>query len=164
MTVDFIYDNLNNLFPEFSGNSLFLLIAMLLPIAGLLGFITVYGFGVIYSEIKVSSFIQDKTGPMGQGPGLHAGKWGLLQPVADGLKLFIKEDIIPASADRPLFILAPFLIFIGALTSFIAVPFGERIIIADMNIGIFYIVGMGSLAVIALILAGWSSNNKWALY
>ena len=57
MTVDFIYDNLNNFFPEFSGNSLFLLIAMLLPIAGLLGFITVYGFGVIYSEIKVSSFI-----------------------------------------------------------------------------------------------------------
>ena len=101
---------------------------------------------------------------MGQGPGLHAGKWGLLQPVADGLKLFIKEDIIPASADRPLFILAPFLIFIGALTSFIAVPFSENIIITDMNIGIFYIVGMGSLAVIALILAGWSSNNKWALY
>ena len=137
---------------------------MLIPIAGLLGFITIYGFGVIYSEIKVSSFIQDKTGPMGQGPGLHAGKWGLLQPVADGLKLFIKEDIIPASADRPLFILAPFLIFIGALTSFIAVPFSENIIITDMNIGIFYIVGMGSLAVIALILAGWSSNNKWALY
>ncbi|GIR88678.1 MAG: hypothetical protein CM15mP87_01700 [Candidatus Neomarinimicrobiota bacterium] len=108
--------------------------------------------------------MQDKTGPMGQGPGLHAGKWGLLQPVADGLKLFMKEDIIPATADRPLFILAPFLIFIGALTGFIAVPFGETIIITDMNIGIFYIVGVGSLAVIALILAGWSSNNKWALY
>ncbi len=164
MTVDFIFESLNVFFPEFSGNSFFLLLSMLIPIAGLLGFITIYGFGVIYSEIKVSSFIQDKTGPMGQGPGLHAGKWGLLQPVADGLKLFIKEDIIPASADRPLFILAPFLIFIGALTSFIAVPFSENIIITDMNIGIFYIVGMGSLAVIALILAGWSSNNKWALY
>ncbi|MBI89936.1 MAG: NADH-quinone oxidoreductase subunit NuoH [Candidatus Marinimicrobia bacterium] len=164
MTVDYIFDSLNQLLPELAGSSLFLIISMLLPIALLLGFITIYGFGVIYSEIKVSSFIQDKTGPMGQGPGLHAGKWGLLQPVADGLKLFIKEDIIPASADRPLFILAPFLIFIGALTSFIAVPFGEKIIITDMNIGIFYIVGMGSLAVIALILAGWSSNNKWALY
>ncbi len=164
MTVDFIFDWLNQLFPAFAGSDLFLMLSMLVPVALLLGFITIYGFGVIYSEIKVSSFIQDKTGPMGQGPGLHAGKWGLLQPVADGLKLFIKEDIIPASADRPLFILAPFLIFIGALTSFIAVPFGEKIIITDMNIGIFYIIGVGSLAVIALILAGWSSNNKWALF
>ena len=164
MTVDFIFDGLNQLFPAVAGNDFFLIIAMLLPVAALLGFITIYGFGVIYSEIKVSSFIQDKTGPMGQGPGLHAGKWGLLQPVADGIKLFIKEDIIPASADKPLFILAPFLIFIGALTAFIAVPFGEKIIIVDMNIGIFYIIGVGSLAVIALILAGWSSNNKWALF
>lgn len=164
MTVDFIFDWLNQLFPALAGSDLFLILSMLVPVALLLGFITIYGFGVIYSEIKVSSFIQDKTGPMGQGPGLHAGKWGLLQPVADGLKLFIKEDIIPASADRPLFILAPFLIFIGALTSFIAVPFGEKIIITDMNIGIFYIIGVGSLAVIALILAGWSSNNKWALF
>ena len=164
MTVDFIFDSLNKFFPDFAGNPIFLILSMLIPIGALLGFITVYGFGVIYSEIKVSSFMQDKTGPMGQGPGLHAGKWGLLQPVADGLKLFMKEDIIPATADRPLFILAPFLIFIGALTGFIAVPFGETIIITDMNIGIFYIVGIGSLAVIALILAGWSSNNKWALY
>lgn len=164
MTVDFIFESLNQFFPDLAGNSIFLVLSMLIPIGALLGFITVYGFGVIYSEIKVSSFMQDKTGPMGQGPGLHAGKWGLLQPVADGLKLFMKEDIIPATADRPLFILAPFLIFIGALTGFIAVPFGEKIIIADMNIGIFYIVGIGSLAVIALILAGWSSNNKWALY
>ena len=154
MTVDYIFDTLNNFFPTLAGNDFFLLISMLLPIAGLLGFITIYGFGVIYSEIKVSSFIQDKTGPMGQGPGLHAGKWGLLQPVADGIKLFIKEDIIPASADRPLFILAPFLIFIGALVAFIAVPFGEKIIIADMNIGMLYILGVGSIAVIALILAG----------
>ncbi len=164
MTVDFIFEGLNQLFPSFAGNDIFLILAMLLPFAGLFGFITIYGFGVIYSELKVSSFIQDKTGPMGQGPGLHAGKWGLLQPVADGLKLFFKEDIIPASADKPLFILAPFLIFIGAFISIIAVPFGEKIIVADMNIGIFYVLGVGSLAVIALILAGWSSNNKWALY
>ena len=74
MTVDYIFDTLNNFFPTLAGNDFFLLISMLLPIAGLLGFITIYGFGVIYSEIKVSSFIQDKTGPMGQGPGLHAGK------------------------------------------------------------------------------------------
>ena len=111
MTVDFIFDGLNQLFPAVAGNDFFLIIAMLLPVAALLGFITIYGFGVIYSEIKVSSFIQDKVGPMGQGFGFHAGKWGLLQPVADALKLLSKEDIIPGSANRVLFVMAPFLIF-----------------------------------------------------
>jgi NADH-quinone oxidoreductase subunit H len=101
---------------------------------------------------------------MGQGFGFHAGKWGLLQPIADALKLLTKEDIIPGSANKVLFITAPFLIFIGAFISFVALPFGESIIITDLNIGIFYILGVGSLAVISLILAGWSSNNKWSLY
>ena len=164
MTVDFIFELLSSLFPSISGSEILVIISMLIPFFALFGFITVYGFGVIYAELKVSSFIQDKTGPMGQGYGFHAGKWGVLQPVADGLHLFFKEDIIPATADKPLFILAPFLIFIGMFVGIIAIPFGESIIIADMNIGIFYILGVGSLAVIALILAGWSSNNKWALY
>ena len=104
MTVDFIYNLLNDLLPSFSGNDILLIAAMLLPFFALFGFITVYGFGVIYAELKVSSFIQDKTGPMGQGYGFHAGKWGFLQPVADGLHLFFKEDIIPSTADKPLFL------------------------------------------------------------
>ena len=112
MTVDFIFELLNSLFPSLSGNEVLIIISMLIPFFALFGFITVYGFGVIYAELKVSSFIQDKTGPMGQGYGFHAGKWGVLQPVADGLHLFFKEDIIPATADKPLFILAPFFIFI----------------------------------------------------
>ena len=164
MTVDFIFNLLSQFLSGFLSSDLLLILSMLLPFFALFGFITIYGFGVIYAELKVSSFIQDKTGPMGQGYGFHAGKWGLLQPVADGLHLFFKEDIIPSTADRPLFILAPFLIFIGMFVGIIAIPFGEAIIISDMNIGIFYILGIGSLAVIALILAGWSSNNKWSLY
>ena len=124
MTVDFIYNLLNDLLPSFSGNDILLIAAMVLPFFALFGFITVYGFGVIYAELKVSSFIQDKTGPMGQGYGFHAGKWGFLQPVADGLHLFFKEDIIPSTADKPLFILAPFLIFIGMFVGIIAIPFG----------------------------------------
>ena len=135
-----------------------------MPCVACFTFIAIYGLVVIYAELKVSSFIHDKTGPMGQGVGLHAGKWGLLQPVAAALKLILKEDIIPGSANKPLFVLAPFMIFVGAFISFVALPFGESIIVADMNIGIFYILGVGSLAVIALIIAGWSSNNKWALY
>lgn len=127
-------------------------------------FIAVYALVAIYGELKVSSFMQDKVGPMGQGVGLHAGKWGLLQPIADALKLILKEDIIPTTADRKLFILAPFIVFIGAFISMAALPFSQTIIVADMNIGIFYILAVSSLGVIGIILAGWSSNNKWSLY
>ena len=108
--------------------------------------------------------MQDKIGPMGQGVGLHAGKWGLLQPIADALKLILKEDIIPTTADRKLFIRAPFIVFIGAFISMAALPFSQTLIVADMNIGIFYILAVSSLGVIGIILAGWSSNNKWSLY
>ena len=73
MTVDFIYNFISDLLPGFLGNDFLLILAMLLPFFALFGFITVYGFGVIYAELKVSSFIQDKTGPMGQGYGFHAG-------------------------------------------------------------------------------------------
>ena len=164
MTVDLIFDTLTQFFSGFGIDGPLLLIAMVLPCALLFGFITVYALVVIYTELKVSSFIQDKVGPMGQGVGLHAGKWGLLQPIADALKLLSKEDIIPSSANSPLFILAPFMIFVGAFISFVALPFGNSIIISDLNIGILYILGVGSIAVIALILAGWASNNKWSLY
>ena len=164
MTVDLLFEWLNGLITNMAGNGFLLIVAILVPCLALFGFITIYAFVVIYMELKVSSFIQDKVGPMGQGVGLHAGKWGVLQPIADALKLLTKEDIIPDNADKPLFILAPFMIFIGAFIGFIALPFGESIIIADLNIGIFYILAVGSFGVIALIMAGWASNNKWSLY
>ncbi len=118
----------------------------------------------VYVERKVAAFMSDRIGPMGQGYGLHAGKWGLLQTVADALKLLIKEDIIPRAADRRLFIIAPFVIFIGAFIALSALPFSETIQVVDVNIGIFYILAVSSLGVIGLILAGWSSENKWSLY
>lgn len=118
----------------------------------------------VYAERKVSAFMQDRLGPMGQGVGLHAGKWGVLQTVADALKLILKEDIIPAAADRKMFILAPFIIFIGAFVTFVALPFNQWIVAADFNLGLFYIVAMSSVGVIGIILAGYSSNNKWSLY
>jgi len=118
----------------------------------------------VYAERKVSAFMQDRIGPMGQGPGLHAGKWGLLQTVADTIKLILKEDIIPKAADKKLFILAPFIIFLGAFIALAAMPFGPNLIAADMNIGIFYILAVSSFGVIGIILAAWSSDNKWSLY
>ena len=104
MTVDYIFNFLSSLLDGIIGSDYLLIMSMLIPCLAVFGFITVYALIVIYAELKVSSFIQDKVGPMGQGVGLHAGKWGLLQPVADALKLLLKEDIIPSSADKPLFL------------------------------------------------------------
>lgn len=118
----------------------------------------------VYIERKVSAFMQDRLGPMGQGAGLHAGKWGLLQTVADAVKLLLKEDIIPAAADRKLFIMAPYIIFLAPFLALAAIPFNQKLLIVDLNIGVFYIVAIGSLGVIGLIMAGWASNNKWSLY
>ena len=87
MTVDFIFEFLSGLLDGFLSSNSLLIISMLVPCLAIFGFITVYALVVIYAELKVSSFIQDKVGPMGQGVGLHAGKWGLLQPIADALKL-----------------------------------------------------------------------------
>jgi len=161
MTVDYLID-LIPFATDFPGLVFIaVIIACAVPI---FMFIAVYALVAIYAELKVSSFMQDKVGPMGQGVGLHAGKWGLLQPVADALKLILKEDIIPSTADRKLFIMAPFIVFIGAFITMAALPFSPTIIVADMNIGIFYILAVSSLGIIGLILAGWSSNNKWSLY
>ena len=118
----------------------------------------------VYAELKISAFMQDRVGPMGQGPGLHAGKWGVLQTLADALKLLSKEDIIPEFADRKLFIIAPFVIFIAPFIALAALPFNQNLLISDLNIGVFYILAVGSIGVIGIILAGWSSNNKWSLY
>ena len=135
-------------------------------VAGLafFGLMAINALAAVYVERKVSAFMQDRVGPMGQGAGLHAGKWGLLQTVADAIKLLIKEDIIPRAADRKLFIMAPFIIFIGAFIAIAALPFGSTIQVVDVNIGIFYILAVSALGVIGLILAGWSSDNKWSLY
>ncbi|MFQ6616788.1 MAG: NADH-quinone oxidoreductase subunit NuoH [Fidelibacterota bacterium] len=144
--------------------SLQFVLAVTLTAVPIFLFLAVNALAAVYVERKVSAFMQDRLGPMGQGVGLHAGKWGILQTVADAIKLVIKEDIIPASADRKLFILAPFLLFLGAFLAYAALPFNQHLVAADFNIGIFYIVAMGSIGVVGIILAGYSSNNKWSLY
>tara|TARA_B100000315_G_C14595801_1_gene599179 strand:- start:17913 stop:18998 length:1086 start_codon:yes stop_codon:yes gene_type:complete len=150
-------------FSGMSPSALFV-IAVMLVAAPIFGFIAVNALVAVYAERKVSAFMQDRLGPMGQGPGLHAGKWGLLQTVADAIKLLIKEDIIPASADRKVFILAPYILFVGVFITFVALPFNQVLVAANFNVGAFYIVAMSSIGVIGIILAGYSSNNKWSLY
>jgi NADH-quinone oxidoreductase subunit H len=112
-----------------------------------------------WMERKVAGFIQNRYGPM------RVGHWhGVAQPIADMLKILQKEDIIPAAADRRLFILAPFIIFLGSLLAWAAIPFAPGFMAADLDLGLFYIFAVSGMAVIGILMAGWASNNKWALY
>src|SRR3954469_23023210 len=111
-----------------------------------------------YLERKISAFMQARLGPMRVGP------WGLLQPIADGLKLLTKEDFIPEDADRWIFFAAPYISVAAAFIVMAVVPFGpDWAVITDVNIGVLFVLAVSSVGVLALILAGWSSNSKYAL-
>src|SRR5881227_3925606 len=110
-----------------------------------------------YLERKVSAFMQARLGPMRVGP------WGLLQPAADGLKLLLKEDIIPLKADQGVFTVAPIISVVAALTVLAVVPWGASwATIANINIGVLFILAVSSVGVLGLVLAGWSSNSKYS--
>ena len=111
-----------------------------------------------YLERKISAFMQARLGPM------RVGKWGLLQPIADAVKLLTKEDLRPDKADPYIFFFAPFISVAAAFIVFAVVPFGpDWGVITDINIGLLFVLSVSSVGVLALILAGWSSNSKYAL-
>ncbi len=126
----------------------------------------------ILLERKISAWIQDRYGPNRVGP------WGLLQPIADGLKFLLKEDIIPGNVDRLLFLLAPGLIFVVAMVGFAVIPWGGEFRwpwmdqaaapllaqVASIDIGLLYIIAVSSLGVYGVVLGGWASNNKYSFY
>ena len=118
------------------------------------------------AERRVSAFMQDRLGPNRVGPK------GMLQPIADGIKFLMKEEIIPSAAVKPIFILAPAMLIIPALMTFAVIPFGQTVTlfgkqvalqVANVNIGILYIFALTSVGVYGLVLAGWSSNSKYPL-
>ena len=121
---------------------------------------------LIWIERKVMAHMQVRLGPM------RVGWHGLLQPIADGLKLILKEDIIPANASKILFVLSPAIAMVPALLAIAVIPFGDTIsimgvsidmVITDVNIGILFILAVSSVGVYGILLAGWSSNNKYSL-
>jgi NADH-quinone oxidoreductase subunit H len=141
----------------------------LAQIAAVMGIVMLTVMILTLAERKVLGWMQDRMGPMEVGP------YGILQPIADGLKLFFKEDIVPAGANKFLFTLAPILAMVPALIGFAVIPFGpdqtlnvfgitvKPFVISDINIGILYILAFASIGAYGIILGGWASNSKYSL-
>jgi NADH-quinone oxidoreductase subunit H len=143
----------SNVTPGQAGNWVWALIYILLIFLG----ISLAVMGMVWLERKILAHMQVRLGPMRVGP--H----GLLQPIADSLKLLLKEDIIPENADKLVFWLAPLMVVIAAFTVFIVIPFGPTHAVTDMNIGILFMLGVSSLGVLGIIMAGWASNSHYPL-
>src|SRR5437899_6841853 len=111
----------------------------------------------IYLERKIQAIIQDRLGPY------HVGPWGLLQTFADALKLISKEDVRAAATDGWFFVAAPALVFCPMLASWVVLPFAQDIVGTNLNIGLLYLTTLGSMTVLGIVIAGWASNNKYAL-
>jgi NADH-quinone oxidoreductase subunit H len=126
-----------------------LLVALMIPLIGM-----VIGF----AEMKLSAKMQARVGPYFAG-----GRWGWAQLIADGIKFFQKEDIIPADADRPVFKAAPILVLVGTVALLVVIPFGPGLIFRDLSVGIFYALAISSLSTVGVLMAGWSSANKYSL-
>ena len=123
----------------------------------LFAFTALFTLFALYSERKISAFIQDRIGPM------EVGKYGTLQAFADILKMLQKEFIIPTAADKILFILAPIVIFVSVYLGFAALPWAPGLIPSSLNLGLFYIFAILSIETLGILMAGWGSNNKYAL-
>src|SRR5277367_6442048 len=139
--------------PGAAGNMFWALVYIMLVFGGL----SVAVIAMNWLERKILAHMQVRLGPMRVGP--H----GLLQPIADAIKLLLKEDIMPAEADGLVFWIAPFIVVLAAFTVFVVVPFGPTHAITDMNIGILFMLGVSSLSVLGVVMAGWASNSHYPL-
>jgi len=133
------------------------LLATILAATVIVALIAVLVLVFVYAERKISAHMQNRMGPM------RVGWHGILQTLADGLKMLQKEDIMPAAADRWIWWWAPGLAFIAVFAAFVTIPFGKGLHVEDLNIGVLYIMAITTFGVIAMLMAGWGSNNKYSL-
>jgi NADH-quinone oxidoreductase subunit H len=130
---------------------------MVVGLVGVLVFVVLNALILTWAERKVAGHMQRRIGPKEVGP------YGLIQPIADALKLLGKEILTPRDVDKPLYYLAPMIIFVPVLVSFIVIPFSSSLQVMDINVGILVILAFSSLSVFSILMAGWGSNNKYAL-
>ncbi|MDQ3501655.1 MAG: NADH-quinone oxidoreductase subunit H, partial [Actinomycetota bacterium] len=126
-----------------------LVAALLVPLVGM-----VIGF----AEMKLSAKMQSRVGPYFAG-----GRWGWAQLIADGVKFFQKEDLVPAEADRPVYKFAPVLVLVSAVAILVPIPLGPAVVGRDLDLGVFYVLAISTLSTIGVLMAGWSSANKYSL-
>ena len=120
--------------------------------------IPVMGMAIGYAEMKISAHMQSRIGPYFAG-----GRFGWAQLIADGVKFFQKEDLVPDNADRPVFKMAPVLVMVGTVGLFVVIPFGPGMTPQNLDLGIFYALAISSVGTIGILMAGWSSGNKYSL-
>jgi NADH-quinone oxidoreductase subunit H len=158
--MDLTYQLLLRLFPAAAAWPLWILVPLvvLAPSAVVIGAVSGMPVGYVYVERKIAGFMQDRLGPMRVGP------YGILQSVADTLKLLFKEAIFPRNVHKALFLTGPCLVVTGAFFALLVLPFGSRLQIVDLNIGLLFVVAVSSLSTVGLILSGWASNNKYSLF
>lgn len=130
---------------------------IVLAMIGTIMFVSVLGMGLVYIERKVAAHFQCRLGPM------RVGWHGILQTIADSIKLLIKEDVIPNRADRILFFVAPILSILATLLALSIIPFSPGLQVIDLNIGVVFLAAVSGFGVLGILLGGWSSNNKWSL-
>jgi len=145
--VTFIGDLLSNFWVALGAKLLFG--ALFIPVIGIL---------LTFSEIKLSAKMQHRVGPYFAG-----GRWGWAQPIADGIKFFQKEDLVPAESDQTVFKLAPVLVLVGTASLLVVIPFGPSLIIRDISVGVFYALAISTVTTLGVLAAGWSSANKYSL-
>ena len=138
---EFLYAGIQLIF------ALMLLMLFVAPFAGIISWV----------ERRIAARMMDRIGPNRVGP------QGFLQWLADGVKSLVKEDIIPTAADSLLFRLAPYLVFVGMFVAFVVIPFSSSLVIADLNVGIFYLLAVTSIVTVGIMMSGWASNNKYSL-
>jgi NADH-quinone oxidoreductase subunit H len=145
--IEFVTNLFSNFWVSLTGK--LLLVALMIPLIGMV---------IGYAEMKLSAKMQSRVGPYFAG-----GRWGWAQLIADGVKFFQKEDLVPDEADRPVFKIAPVLVLVSTVAVIVIIPFGPGLIFRDLEVGIFYALAISSLSTVGVLMAGWSSGNKYSL-